>query len=178
VGRISPEKGLHHAVEIAKRTGIPLKVAAKVETLDLDYFEEVRHVFDDPLVDWVGEINDAEKQAFLGEARALLFPIDWPEPFGLVMIEAMACGTPTISFRCGSVPEVLDEGITGYVVDGVDSAVRAVGQVDRFDRGACRAMFERRFSAARMADDYLQIYERLTSLDDRGFAELTGALAG
>jgi glycosyltransferase involved in cell wall biosynthesis len=178
VGRISPEKGLHHAIEIAKRTGIPLKVAAKVETLDIDYFEEIRPLFDHPLVDWVGEISDAEKQQFLGDARALLFPINWPEPFGLVMIEAMACGTPTIAFRSGSVPEVIDDGVSGYIVGDVEEALRVLELVDGFDRRACRDVFDRRFSVERMAGDYLRIYRDLALPDGRGIAELSGVAVG
>jgi glycosyltransferase involved in cell wall biosynthesis len=177
VGRISPEKGLHDAVEIARRMQTPLKVAAKVEMADIAYFEAVKHVFDDPLIDWVGEINDDEKQEFLGNARALLFPINWPEPFGLVMIEAMACGTPTVAFRHGSVPEVIDDGVSGFIVDDVAGAVRALDGLDAFDRAACRATFERRFTAGRMAADYLRIYGDLASLG-QAMPELSQAVAG
>ena len=126
VGRISPEKRVDRAVEIARRLGMPLKIAAKIDGKDRDYFEsEIKPLFDDPLVDFVGEIGEPEKNAFLGGAAALLFPIDWPEPFGLVMIEAMACGTPVVAFRCGSVPEVMRDGVSGYVVDTIDEAVAA-----------------------------------------------------
>jgi glycosyltransferase involved in cell wall biosynthesis len=165
LGRFSPEKRFDRAVEIARRTGLPLKAAAKAESLDRSYFEEVvRPLLADPLVEWVGEIAEQDKEAFLGGALAHLFPIDWPEPFGLVMIEAMACGTPTVAWRCGSVPEVLDQGVTGFVVDTLDEAVAAVEQCAAFDRGACRAVFESRFTAARMAADYLRLYRRLAAL--------------
>jgi glycosyltransferase involved in cell wall biosynthesis len=177
VGRISPEKGLHDAVEIARRTQTPLRVAAKVETADIEYFESVKHVFDDPLVEWVGEINDNEKQQFLGEARALLFPINWPEPFGLVMIEAMACGTPAIAFPHGSVPEVIDDGVSGFIVDDVEGAVRVLENIDGFDRAECRATFERRFTAQRMAEDYVRIYHEIAAREG-DLRELPQAVAG
>jgi glycosyltransferase involved in cell wall biosynthesis len=161
LGRVSPEKGLDSAIEIARRAGLPLRVAAKVDRADLAYFEEVvEPLLAQPHVDFIGEIGEAEKQSFLGNARAVLFPIAWPEPFGLVMIEAMACGTPVIAFRQGSVPEVLDEGETGLAVSTVDEAVEAVGRLDEISRQGCRAVFERRFTAARMAHDYLQLYRR------------------
>ncbi len=162
LGRISPEKGPERAIEIAKRAGVPLKIAAKVDLADRAYFvERIQPLLDNPLIEFVGEIGDAEKSAFLGDALALLFPIDWPEPFGLVMIEAMACGTPVIAWPCGSVPEVLDEGVTGRIVDSLDAAVAAVREVAGYDRARIRATFERRFSAEAMARGYLELYWRL-----------------
>ncbi|GIX47225.1 MAG: glycosyl transferase [Candidatus Tectimicrobiota bacterium] len=162
LGRISPEKRPDRAIDIALRTGMPLKIAAKVDRVDRAYFEEViRPRLRHPLVEYLGEIGEAEKNAFLGNAYALLFPVDWPEPFGLVMIEALACGTPVIAYRCGSVPEVLEHGVTGYIVDGLEEAVRAVERIPLLSRQQCRQVFEARFSVARMARDYLAIYERL-----------------
>jgi glycosyltransferase involved in cell wall biosynthesis len=161
LGRVSPEKGLDRAVEIARRAGLPLRVAAKVDRADLAYYEEtIKPLLDQPHVDFVGEIGEAEKQRFLGNALALLFPIDWPEPFGLVMIEAMACGTPVVAFRRGSVPEILDEGETGFVVSTIEEAVAAVDRLDEISRRGCRAAFERRFTAPRMARDYVRIYRQ------------------
>ncbi|MFL6232451.1 MAG: glycosyltransferase family 4 protein [Thermoanaerobaculia bacterium] len=161
LGRVSPEKGLDRAIEIARRAGLPLRVAAKVDKADLAYYEEViEPLLAQPHVDFLGEIGEAEKQRFLGNARAVLFPIDWPEPFGLVMIEAMACGTPVIAFRRGSVPEVLDEGETGFVVSTIEEAVEAVGRLDEISRRGCREAFERRFTARRMAQDYVRIYRQ------------------
>ena len=169
LGRVSPEKGLDRAIEIARRAGLPLRIAAKVDKADLAYYEEViepllaqRHV------DFVGEIGETEKQSFLGNAQAVLFPINWPEPFGLVMIEAMACGTPVIAFRHGSVPEVLDEGETGFVVSTIEEAVEAVGRLDEISRPGCRAAFERRFTAQRMAEEYVQIYRRQMEGESHG----------
>ena len=160
LGRISPEKRVDRAIEIAKASGIPLRIAAKVDSADREYFDEVvKPLLNDPLIEFIGEIGEAEKGAFLGRARALLFPIDWPEPFGLVQIESLACGTPVIAFRGGSVPEILDDGLTGYVVASMSEAVRAVAQIDRIDRRMCRQVFEQRFSATRMALDYVRIYE-------------------
>jgi glycosyltransferase involved in cell wall biosynthesis len=165
LGRISPEKRVDRAVEIARRTGLKLKVAAKIDRADRAYFEsKIKHLFDSPLVEYVGEIGGRAKDEFLGNARALLFPIDWPEPFGLVMIEALACGTPVIAWRCASVPEVIDDGVTGFIVDSLDEAVRAVGRVASLSRRRCRGVFEQRFGAARMAQDYLAIYERLVRM--------------
>src|SRR5262245_59440421 len=164
LGRVSPEKGVHRAIAIARRAGLPLKIAAKVDRTDRDFFHD--HV--QPLlhesrgfVEFLGEVGGAAKDEFLGRAAALLFPIDWPEPFGLVMIEALACGTPVIAFRRGSVPEVLEDGATGFVVENVDEAVAAVGRLGELSRRRCRRAFEERFSARRMADDYLRIYRRL-----------------
>ncbi|HBJ82876.1 MAG TPA: glycosyl transferase [Verrucomicrobiales bacterium] len=163
LGRISPEKRADHAIEIAKRTGIPLKIAAKIDKADQQYFEQViKPLLDHPLIEFMGEVQDDAKNVLLGGARALLFPIDWPEPFGLVMIEAMACGTPVIALRRGSVPEVITDGVTGFVVDDVDEAVTAVAKLPALNRGQCRKEFERRFSSIRMTEDYLSLYRRLS----------------
>ena len=162
LGRISPEKRPDRAIAIAKRSGMRLKVAAKVDAADRAYFHAViEPLLDDPLIEFVGEIGDAQKSEFLGNAAALLFPIDWPEPFGLVMIEAMACGTPVIAWRCGSVPEVVDHGQSGFIVDSEDEAVAAIGQLGTIDRRGVRKLFERRFSANVMAKNYLKLYWRL-----------------
>jgi len=162
LGRISPEKRLDHAIEIACRSGLPLKVAAKVDKVDQTYFEKcIQPLLNRSDVEFVGEICDDKKDEFLGDALALLFPIDWPEPFGLVMIEAMACGTPVIAYRRGSVPEVLEDRTSGFVVQGIEAAVQAVKQVYRLSRKCCRAAFEERFTAARMACDYLAVYDKL-----------------
>jgi glycosyltransferase involved in cell wall biosynthesis len=162
VGRVSPEKGVDRAIEIAKRAGMPLKITAKVDRVDRDYFRDaIKPLLDHPLIEFIGELNSPEKDALLRDAVALLFPIDWPEPFGLVMIEAMACGTPVVAFRNGSVPEVVDDGVTGAIVDDIDGAVRAVARVAGFDRARVRARFEQRFSADRMARDYVRIYEAM-----------------
>jgi len=163
LGRISPEKRPDRAIEIATRLGRPLKIAAKVDAQDKVYWETVIKPMIDanPLVEFVGEIGDHQKSAFLGGADALLFPIDWPEPFGLVMIEAMACGTPVIAFRCGSTPEVIEDGATGYIVDTLDEAVSAAGRAHLLDRDAIRARFELRWSATAMARRYLDVYGEL-----------------
>jgi glycosyltransferase involved in cell wall biosynthesis len=162
LGRISPEKRVDRAIAIARAARQPLRIAAKVDPADSRYFErEIRPLLDDPLVDFIGEIDDHRKREFLSQARALLFPIDWPEPFGLVMIEALACGTPVVAFRGGSVDEVLDDGLTGFIVETVEEAVAAVGRVDAIDRRTCRAVFEQRFSVGRMAEQYLEVYQRL-----------------
>jgi glycosyltransferase involved in cell wall biosynthesis len=175
LGRISPEKRVDRAIRIATACGVPLRIAAKVDAADRDYFERrIRPLLGHPLVDFIGEIGDHEKNEFLGNARALLFPIDWPEPFGLVMIEALACGVPVVAFRGGSVAEVIDEGVTGYIVDTVEDAIRATRQVDLLDRRACRAAFEDRFSITRMTADYVQLYKRLHARTP-DFAMMTGA---
>jgi glycosyltransferase involved in cell wall biosynthesis len=162
LGRFSPEKQPDHAIRIAIRAGIPIKLAAKVDKADQDYFNTcIRPLLDHPLVEFIGEIGDDRKDAFLGNARALLFPIDWPEPFGMVMIEAMATGTPVIAYRCGSVMEVIEDGVTGYIVDSQDEAVAAVTRVGRLDRRLIRTIFERRFSAERMARDYVELYRHV-----------------
>jgi glycosyltransferase involved in cell wall biosynthesis len=161
LGRISPEKRPDRAIEIAKRSGVPLRIAAKIADHDRKYFEEhIRPLINHPLIEFVDEIGDSAKGEFLGKARALLFPIDWPEPFGLVMIEAMACGTPVIAYPEGSVPEIIEES-TGFVVNNKDEAVQAVSRLDQLDRAAVRRRFEERFSARRMAHDYVEIYRKL-----------------
>jgi glycosyltransferase involved in cell wall biosynthesis len=168
LGRISPEKRVDRAVEIARRVGLKLRVAAKVDAADADYYRtEIEPLFRDPLVEFIGEIGELEKPAFLGGARALLFPIDWPEPFGLAMIEALRCGTPVVAWRCGSVPEVIDDGVTGFVVDDLEQAVRATESISALDRQRVRDVFEARFSARRMAADYLAVYERLVGRHGR-----------
>lgn len=162
LGRISPEKGIERAIRIAQATGITLKVAAKVDKVDQEYFDrEVAPLLLSGGVEFIGEINDAQKPAFLSGAKALLFAIDWPEPFGLVMIEAMACGCPVIAFRRGSVPEVMEDGVTGFIVENVEEAIVACGRLDQIDRRIVRARFDARFTARRMAEDYVVVYERL-----------------
>jgi glycosyltransferase involved in cell wall biosynthesis len=170
LGRISPEKRPDRAIAIAQRVGMPLKIAAKVDAADKAYYEaEIRPLIRraGSLVEFLGEIGGKEKDDFLGQAYALLFPIDWPEPFGLVMIEALACGTPVIACRCGSVPEVIEDGVTGFVVDSVEEAVAAVGRVGQLSRRRCREEFERRFSVQRMVRDYLRLYRRLLEQEVR-----------
>lgn len=164
LGRISPEKRPDRAIEIAKRAGMPLRIAAKVDAVDRSYFQdEIRPLLDDPLIEFIGEIGEEEKSAFLGGASALLFPIDWPEPFGLVMIEAMAAGTPVVAWVNGSVPEVVEPGRTGFIVDSIEAAVRAVEMACRLPREEVRAGFEERFTSDRMARDYVALYEQLIS---------------
>ncbi|MGA0602661.1 glycosyltransferase family 4 protein [Caulobacter sp. KR2-114] len=159
LGRISPEKRPDRAIEIAKRLGMRLKIAAKVDPADARYFaDEIEPLLDHPLIEFIGEIGDDQKSDFLGGASALLFPIDWPEPFGLVMIEAMACGTPVIGFDCGSVPEVIEDGVTGFIVSSLDQAVEAVRKAVTLDRREIRRRFDRRFSATAMARGYLDLY--------------------
>ncbi|HET6320449.1 MAG TPA: glycosyltransferase family 4 protein [Hyphomicrobium sp.] len=168
LGRISPEKGIERAIRVARRSGIPLKIAAKVDKADHDYFEEVvRPMLREPGVEFIGEISDSQKAAFLSGALGLLMLIDWPEPFGLVMIEAMACGTPVIAFKLGAVPEIIDHGATGFVVADEDAAVNAVGKLLSIPRAEIRPQFERRFTSRRMADDYLDIYADLIGATDR-----------
>ena len=161
LGRISPEKRPDAAIEIARRAGMRLVIAAKIDDADRAYFEQIEHLFRLPGVDFIGEVNEREKVALLGEARALLFPILWPEPFGLAMIEAMACGTPVLTRRCGSTPEIVDDPRVGIVCDDDEGLVRALGRVDDFDRAACRELVERRFSVEQMADGYEAIYRSL-----------------
>jgi glycosyltransferase involved in cell wall biosynthesis len=168
IGRFSPEKRADRAIEIARRAGLPLKLAAKVDAVDKAYFEsEIKPLLDDPLIEYIGEIGEDEKDDFLGNAYALLFPIDWPEPFGLVMIESMACGTPVIAYRHGSVDEVMEEGRSGFMVSTLDEAVEAVRRVADLDRAECRGVFDRRFTAAQMAADYLRVYEHVIATSRR-----------
>jgi glycosyltransferase involved in cell wall biosynthesis len=166
LGRISAEKRPDRAIAIARAIGIPLKIAAKVDRADEDYFRTViAPLLDGPGVEFVGEINEQQKSAFLGEALALVFPIDWPEPFGLTMIEAMACGTPVLAFRQGSVPEIVEDGLTGAIVDTVEQAIAALPRVIALDRVKIRRRFEERFSARRMANDYVGVYRALVAAD-------------
>ena len=161
LGRISPEKRVDRAIEIAKLAELPLRIAAKVDPADEKYFDqEIRDLLSGPHIEFLGEIGEEDKTEFLGNASALLFPIDWPEPFGLVMIEAMACGTPVIAFRGGSVAEIIDDGVTGFIVDSVEEAVEAVRRIPSIDRKGVRGRFEERFSARRMCEQYLEAYER------------------
>jgi len=163
LGRIAPEKGVDRAIRIAIRCGIPLKIAAKVDRADQEYYDEViRPLMNHPLVEYIGEIGDHEKSDFLSGALGLLLPIDWPEPFGLVMIEAMACGTPVIAYNRGSVPEIVDENLTGFIVEDEISAAASVKRLAQLDRGMIRKHFEKRFTARRMALDYLAAYRSLT----------------
>ena len=184
LGRISPEKGLDRAIEIAKVVGMPLRIAAKIDPADQDYYDRcILSLLEDPYAEFIGEIAEHEKTEFLGNARALLFPIDWPEPFGLVMIEAMACGTPVIAFRGGAVEEVIEDGVTGFVVSSIEEATEAVRNVSRIDRNVCRSTFERRFSARRMCHDYVRAYELTnermrTGGGKNGFHQLTAGGVG
>lgn len=183
LGRICPEKRLDLAIEIAGRAGMHLKVAAKVDAADAQYFEKnIKHLLDLPWVEYLGEATDRKKNELLGNARALLFPIDWPEPFGLVMIEAMACGTPVIAFRRGSVPEIIEPGINGFICDDIDSAVEATRKLSLISRESCRERFEQRYTAEHMAENYLAIYNRLSkerngkqNLLERGLEQVISA---
>ena len=175
LGRISQEKRPDRAIRIARRAGIALRIAAKVDKADRAYFKsEIEPMLADGGVEFVGEIGERDKASFLGGAQALLCPIDWPEPFGLVMIEAMACGTPVVAWPCGSVPEIIEPGVTGFVVRSEDEAIAALADIERFDRAACRRAFEARFTAARMARDYVDVYRRLTQPTDELGALLSG----
>ncbi len=160
LGRISPEKRPDRAIRIAEMAGVPLKIAAKIDEADRPYYEEViKQLLKSPWVEFVGEIGEKEKNEFLGRAMALVLPIDWPEPFGLVMIESLACGTPVIAWRCGSVPEIIEDGRVGFIVETLEEAVEAVEKIPYIDRVDCRKYFESRFSARRMAQEYLDVYE-------------------
>jgi glycosyltransferase involved in cell wall biosynthesis len=164
LGRVSPEKRVDRAVRIALKLGMPLRIAAKVDQVDREYFEQVvEPLLSHSLVEYIGEVGEGEKEDFLGGAAALLFPIDWPEPFGLVMIEAMACGTPTIAYRRGSVPEVIEDGETGFIVESMEEAIEATRRIPELSRERCREAFENRFTARRMAHDYVELYERLVA---------------
>jgi glycosyltransferase involved in cell wall biosynthesis len=166
LGRIAPEKSMDRAIRIARRCGIPLKIAAKVDRVDQDYYEHViKPLLDTPIIEYIGEINDQEKSEFLSGAIGLLVTIDWPEPFGLVMIEAMACGTPVIAFNRGSVPEIVEDDITGYIVEDELSAINAVNRITQIDRWQVRKRFEERFTARRMALDYMAAYREVMQID-------------
>lgn len=162
LGRICPEKRVDRAIELAVKMGIPLKIAAKIDRVDREYFEtQIKHLLEQPGIEFIGEIREDQKSEFLGNASALLFPIDWPEPFGLAVIEAMACGTPTLAFRCGSIPELMAPGTTGAVVDTMDEAIPALERILTTDRAAVRRTFETRFTASRMASNYVDLYESI-----------------
>jgi glycosyltransferase involved in cell wall biosynthesis len=177
LGRTSPEKGLDKAIEIAKLTGIPLKVAAKIDKADQEYFDScIKPSLDSPDIEFLGEIGYPEKNQFLGDALALLFPICWPEPFGIVMIESMACGTPVIAYPLGSVPEVMKDGVSGYVVADLEAAVEAVTKIDQLDRRKVRKYFDQRFTAAHMTQDYLRIYQQMLNRKKAPFSVANGVL--
>lgn len=168
LGRISPEKRPDHAIEVAKRVGMPLRIAAKVDPADREYFEtQIERLLEHPLIEYVGEITDGEKCDFLGEAAAVVCPYDWPEPFGLVLIEALACGTPVLAYRRGSIPELIEDGVTGYICEDVTGMVSAVERVPLIERRRCREAFEERFMVRRMAEDYLALYERICAVPAR-----------
>ena len=177
LGRVSPEKGLGRAIEIAIRSGMKLKVAAKIDRVDRPYFErQIQPLLDHPLIEFIGEIGASEKQDFLGNAAALLFPINWPEPFGLVTIEALACGTPVIAHPFGSVPEIVPDGVVGFLVGDVDDAVEAVKRLGEIDRRECRGHFELNFTDERMASDYVKIYHQLIGAKSASLTVEEGAL--
>lgn len=164
IGRVSPEKRLDRAIDIARQCGMPLYIGAKIDQADEPYFNEyIKPKLRNPLVKFLGEVNQTQKRELLEHASALLFPIDWPEPFGLVLIEAFACGTPVVAYRNGSIPEIMEDGVTGYVVTNQEEAVRAAQQIDSIDRKGCRKIFEQRFTVAHMAENYLRIYRRLVN---------------
>lgn len=166
LGRISKEKGVDRAIEIAIRCGIPIKIAAKIDKNDQEYFDHhIRKMLDHPLIEFIGEISESEKQDFLANALALLFPIDWLEPFGLVMIESLACGTPVVAYNLGSVPEIIDHGLSGFIVENQDDAVKAVENISLLDRRDCRNAFEERFTAAGMATAYMKVYSQALELE-------------
>jgi glycosyltransferase involved in cell wall biosynthesis len=179
LGRVSPEKGLDTAIQVALRVGAPLKIAAKIDRADQEYFQNlIKPQLVHPLVEFVGEIGYPDKNDFLGSAMALLFPINWPEPFGLVMIEAMACGTPVIAYPRGSVPEIIDEGVSGFLAHNVEEAAEAVMRIGEIDRQGCRRRFEERFTARRMCEDYLALYERLVNGQSTSIAMVDGVPVG
>jgi glycosyltransferase involved in cell wall biosynthesis len=168
LGRISPEKRVDRAIEIARQANMPIKIAAKIDKADQQYYEKkIRRLMKQPHVEFLGEIGEEQKQEFLGKAKALLFPIDWPEPFGMVMIEALSCGTPVIAWNCGSVPEIISHGRTGYIVESIPQAVNALRNIDRISREECRLTFERRFSATAMARNYITLYEKVYAQTQR-----------
>jgi glycosyltransferase involved in cell wall biosynthesis len=164
LGRISPEKRVDRAIEIARQAGMNIKIAAKIDKADQPYYEKkIRKLFRQPHVEFLGEIGEEKKEEFLGNAAALLFPIDWPEPFGMVMIESLACGTPVIAWNCGSVPEILTHGKTGFIVESMPQAVKALKDIKCISRDECRTVFERRFSAGTMAKNYIRLYEKMNN---------------
>jgi glycosyltransferase involved in cell wall biosynthesis len=168
LGRISPEKGLDQAIEIAKKSNMALRIAAKVDEVDIDYFiRSAQPIMNDPMIEFIGEIGEKDKAEFLGNATALIFPIVWPEPFGLVMIESMSCGTPVIAYGNGSVPEIIKNGVNGYIVENQEQAVAAVQKIPELDRKQCRDDFIERFSVERMASDYVELYEHILENDTR-----------
>lgn len=167
LGRVSPEKRCDRAIEMAIATNTPIKIAAKIDKADREYFErEIKHLFNHPLVEYIGEINEIQKQDFLAGAKALLFPIDWPEPFGLVMIEAMACGTPVIAWNKGSVPEVIENNKSGFIVNTMEEAIAAANTISSLDPSVIRHCFEERFTAERMAHDYVNIYQKMIAMNE------------
>jgi len=177
LGRISPEKGVDQAIQIALRAGLPLKLAAKVDRADQNYYDaRIKPMLNNELIEFVGEISDSEKNEFLGNAAALLFPINWSEPFGIVLIEALACGLPVIAYPLGSVPEIIEDGVSGYLVRNVTDAAKAVKNLASLDRRKCRRAFEQRFSVKRMAQDYLEIYERIVKREPQPIALTEGDL--
>ena len=168
LGRICPEKRPDHAIEIAKRVGIPLRIAAKVDPVDREYFEtQIAPLMEHPLIEYLGEITDAEKCDFLGEAAAVLCTYDWPEPFGLVLIEALACGTPVLAYRRGSIPEIIEDGVTGFICENIDEMASAIDRLPQIQRQRCRDSFEARFTVQRMAEDYVALYERMAAVAGR-----------
>ena len=175
LGRICPEKRPDHAIEIAKRVGMPLRIAAKVDPVDRDYFEtQIEPLLDHPLVEYLGEISDAEKRDFLGDAAAVLCTYDWPEPFGIVLIEALACGTPVLAYRRGSIPEIIEDGVTGFICDSLSDMVAAIDRLPQIQRRRCRDSFEARFTVQRMAEDYLALYEQMAAVATRPRAFVNG----
>ena len=179
LGRISPEKGVDQAIAVARRAGMKLRIAGKVDKNDHEYFSTVvKPLLNHPLVEFIGEIGYPETDEFLGDAAALIFPIDWPEPFGLVMIEALACGTPVVAYSSGSVPEILEDGVSGFLVTSTDDAAAAVKRISEIQRWRCRQAFEKRFSANRMVQDYVAIYERLIGGEPEPLALSDGVSVG
>lgn len=177
LGRISPEKGLDRAIEIALRAEMPLKIAAKVDRADKEYFEyHIKPMLNSELVEFIGEISDLEKNEFLGQASAFLFPINWSEPFGIVLIESLACGLPIVAYPLGSVPEIIEDKVSGFLVNNVDEAVHAIANISKIDRNECRRAFERRFTSKRMADDYVSIYQRIAKSETESIALTDGDL--
>lgn len=176
VGRISPEKRVDRAIRIAEMAGVPLKIAAKIDRVDVEYFDEViKPMLSSAYVEFIGEVEQAAKQELLSHAIAMVFPIDWPEPFGLAMIEAMACGTPAIAYAMGSVPEVIDNGITGFAIQSEEEGAEAVARCAELDRAACRRQFELRFSSVRMAAEYVELYSRLTRGKGRAASQVAAS---